>query len=133
MGALTERIKQFMGCRAGLDGYALFLLLLFFIFRGVARLLALPGLSIVAYVILAFVLFRIFSRNVAKRNVENARFLSLFQGFVQWLRLRRTVMGDKEHRYFNCPNCNQPLRVPRGKGKIQVTCRMCGAQFEAKS
>jgi len=48
-------------------------------------------------------------------------------------RLRRTIHRDKEHCYFKCPNCGQQLRVPRGKGKITVTCRSCGAVFEEKS
>ena len=47
--------------------------------------------------------------------------------------MRVTVFRDKEHRYFRCPNCGQYLRVPRGKGKINVTCRNCGASFEEKS
>ena len=48
-------------------------------------------------------------------------------------RLRRTIHRDKDHRYFKCPNCGQQLRVPRGKGKITVTCRNCGVSFEEKS
>ena len=40
---------------------------------------------------------------------------------------------DREHRYFKCPNCGQQMRVPRGKGRITVHCRSCGAVFEEKS
>ena len=52
---------------------------------------------------------------------------------IRWLRMRRTIRRDKEHRYFKCPNCGQYLRVPRGKGKITVNCRNCGASFEERS
>ena len=40
---------------------------------------------------------------------------------------------DEAHKYFKCPVCGQHLRVPRGAGKIRVTCRVCGAQFEENS
>lgn len=119
--------------RSGFDPYTIFLLALFFILRSIVRMTGFLPLAIPAYLILAYALFRFFSSNQVKRQMENARFLSLFQAFMRWLRFRRTVIADKEHRYFKCPNCGQPLRVPRGKGKIQVACRSCGAQFEEKS
>ena len=63
----------------------------------------------------------------------DARFLALAGPAIRWLRMRRTIRRDKEHRYFKCPNCGQQLRVPRGKGKITVTCRGCGASFQEKA
>ena len=52
---------------------------------------------------------------------------------LSWLRLRRAIRRDKEHVYFKCPSCGQQLRVPRGRGRITVTCRACGASFQEKS
>lgn len=129
---LTSRLKHFLFSRSGFDAYTIFLLLLFMILRGAIRLTGYLPLAIPAYLILGYCLFRFFSPNQGKRQVENARFLALFQAVNRWFRFQRTVRSDKEHRYFKCPNCAQPLRVPRGKGKIQVTCRACGAQFEEK-
>lgn len=40
---------------------------------------------------------------------------------------------DKEHRYFACPKCGQTVRVPKGAGKIRVTCPKCGEKFEKKA
>jgi ribosomal protein L37AE/L43A len=111
----------------------MFLLFLFFILRSIVRMTGFFPLAIPAYLILAYSLFRFFSPNLMKRQSENARFLAIFQSVVRWIRFQRSVMADKEHRYFKCPNCGQPLRVPRGKGKLQITCRACGAQFEEKS
>ncbi len=130
---MTSRLKHFMMTRSGFDALCLFLLLLFFLFRFVVRITGFMPLAIPAYLILAFALFRFFSSNRERRQVENGRFLATLHAAVHWFRFRRTTRFDKEHRYFKCPNCHQPLRVPRGKGKIQVTCRMCGAQFEEKS
>ena len=78
-------------------------------------------------------LFRLLSRNISRRRAENAKFLQLTGPVIRWLRLQRTIHRDKEHRYFKCPNCGQYLRVPRGKGKITVNCRNCGASFEERS
>ena len=78
-------------------------------------------------------LFRFLSRNIPRRRAENLRFMRAAGPIMSWLRLRRNIRRDKEHVYFKCPSCGQQLRVPRGKGKITVTCRGCGASFQEKS
>ena len=80
-----------------------------------------------------FSLFRTLSHDIDKRRRENAKFMRAAGPVLSWLRLRRNIHRDKEHVYFKCPNCGQQLRVPRGKGKITVTCRSCGASFQEKS
>ena len=83
--------------------------------------------------LMVYALFRMFSRKIDKRRAENAKFLSrvrpLQNKFATW----RSRAQDREHRYFHCPNCKQQMRVPKGKGRIQVTCRRCGITFEEKS
>lgn len=122
-----------MMTRHGFDAYTIFLLIIFFLIRTVVRITGFLPLAIPAYLLLLYAIFRFFSTDHTRRQVENGRFLALFQAAARWFRFRRTVHADKEHRYFKCPNCHQPLRVPRGKGKIQINCRACGAQFEEKS
>lgn len=87
----------------------------------------------VSFMLMAAALFRCLSRNYDRRRAENGKFLSLVQPVTRWYRLRRTIRRDKDHCYFKCPNCGQQLRVPRGKGRITVTCRGCGASFQEKS
>ena len=64
----------------------------------------------------------------------NARFLEKV-----WWPVRRRAAGsrqqrmDKEHKYFTCPNCKTVCRVPRGKGKIVITCPKCGGEIRGKS
>lgn len=79
------------------------------------------------------VLFRVLSRNYARRRAENAKFLTVAGPAIRWIKLQRTIHRDKEHRYFKCPNCGQQLRVPRGKGKVSITCRNCGVSFDEKT
>ena len=41
--------------------------------------------------------------------------------------------SDAEHRIFRCPKCDQRVRVPRGRGKISITCPKCGHEFIKRS
>ena len=87
----------------------------------------------VALVLLFVTLFRALSRQVDRRRAENAKFLQLIRPAQRGFKNFRARVKDKEHRYFKCPNCRQQMRVPRGKGRITVHCRSCGATFEEKS
>lgn len=90
-------------------------------------------LNLLTLAIGAVVLFRMFSRNLPKRQAENMRFLNW------WYPVRNRVSGvrqrrlDKEHKYFTCKNCKTICRVPAGKGKIEITCPKCGGKILGKS
>ena len=130
---IRNAIQRFMYGRYGNDQLNLFLIgayLLLYLAYALTRLVPFYWLSLV---LLFFTLFRMLSRNLTRRRSENAKFLALSGPIIAWFRLRRTIHRDKEHRYFKCPNCGQQLRVPRGKGRITVTCRGCGATFQEKS
>lgn len=73
-----------------------------------------------AFVGIIYSLFRMFSRNVAARQKENQQFLQFFS-----LQKKRFDMR-KEYRIFTCKGCGQHIRVPRKKGKVEVTCPICG-------
>ena len=77
---------------------------------------------LISYGLLGVVLWRMLSRNVYKRAKENRRYLSTME------RLK-----DREHRYFSCPKCHQDVRVPKGKGKIAITCPQCREKFIKKT
>lgn len=81
-----------------------------------------PILSVTVYGLLIYSFFRMFSRNIYKRQRENRRFTQL------WMRLK-----DRNNRYFRCPNCKQTVRVPRGRGKICIRCPKCGEKFTRKT
>ena len=79
-------------------------------------------LTAVSYGLMIWALYRSFSRNTYKRYQENRKFLQFFD------RLK-----DREHRYYDCPKCRQVVRVPRGKGKIAITCPKCREKFVKKT
>lgn len=86
----------------------------------------LQGLTLLAFLALAYAIFRMYSRNVAKRREENEKFLGFFNR-------AKTRVTDRNHRYFRCPQCRQTVRVPKGKGNIRIRCPKCGQQFTKKS
>lgn len=126
---IRNAIQRFMYGRYGNDQLNVGLMVLYLLYWLTSAELLYWGSTVVLFT----ALFRLLSRSHGKRRAENARFLQAFGPFLKWYRLRRTIRQDKEHCYFKCPNCGQQLRVPRGKGKITVTCRGCGASFEEKS
>jgi hypothetical protein len=78
--------------------------------------------TLLSYVFLILALIRCFSRNTYKRYNENRRFLLLVDR-----------IKDRSHRYYSCPKCRQTVRVPRGKGKIAITCPKCREKFIKKT
>ena len=118
--------RRFMEGRYGTDRLnmtiltaGLVLCLVSMFFRIPAVNLALTGLS---YALMFWAIFRTLSRNTYKRYQENRKYLQIFD------RLK-----DREHRYFDCPKCRQLVRVPRGKGKIAITCPRCRERFVKKT
>ncbi len=130
MRALFQR---FMYGRYGYDQLGWFLLTLYLILYLLTLLTRWNIFYWLGTAIIFFAIYRIFSRNLPRRRAENTRFLHAASPVIRWWKLRSAIWKDKEHRYFKCPNCGQQLRVPRGKGKINITCRSCGASFEENS
>ena len=79
-------------------------------------------LTVLSYGCMFWAIFRSFSRNTYKRYRENRKFLMLVD-----------KLKDRDHRYFECPKCRQPVRVPKGKGKISITCPKCANKFIKKT
>ena len=78
--------------------------------------------------------YRIFSRNIPKRAAENRWFLAQRYAVQQRFASARTRFAQRKvYRYFRCPRCRQQLRVPRGRGRISITCPKCGTSFIKKS
>ncbi len=75
-----------------------------------------------SYGLMFWAIFRCLSRNTYKRYQENRQFLMFFD-----------KLKDRKHRYYSCPKCRQTVRVPRGKGKIAITCPRCKDKFVRKT
>ncbi len=119
---LSASLRQFMAGRYGTDKLNMAILgaglaasfVSVWVSHPVADLIFV-GLS---YALMIWAICRSLSRNTYKRYQENRKFLQFFD------RLK-----DRQHRYYDCPKCRQLVRVPRGKGKISITCPRCREKF----
>ena len=130
---LFQKFQQFMYGRYGGDTFSLVLLVIALVLSLIGGLFFWP-VTLLADVVYIYVLFRMFSKNIPARQREYYAFLKVWEPVKKWFRFQKQKFDQRgTYRYFKCPNCGQYLRVPRGKGKITVNCRNCGASFEERS
>ena len=126
MGKIKQKLRQFMVGRYGIDKLNMVILTAGVVISIVSIFMPLPLtkllLTTLSYVLMFWAIFRCFSRNTYKRYQENRKYL-------MWL----DKIKDRQHKYFSCPRCRQPVRVPRGKGKIAIKCPKCGEKFIKKT
>lgn len=120
--------------RYGSDPLNTALLLLALVLMLVGELVSFRILVLCAVALLVLCYFRMFSRNISARYAENQKFMGWWAPLSRKLAGKRAQFRDrKNHRYLKCPECKTTLRVPRGRGKISVTCPKCKHQFTTKS
>ena len=141
---MKERLRKFMEGRYGADELNRFLtlcgwvlLLIGFVLSGIDSKVALIAGSVLvtlSWAALIYSLFRTFSKRTQERASENYKYFVCKNKVVNWWKQRKARWQDrKAHRYFRCPQCKATVRVPRGKGKIRITCPKCKHQFVKKS
>lgn len=124
---------RLMAGRYGGDQLNLLLMALYVVFYIVYLFTRMLVFELLALILIIVSLCRSLSRNLEARRAENNKLLQLARPIARRWNTFRCRTHDREHRYFKCPNCGQQMRVPRGKGRITVHCRSCGAVFEEKS
>ena len=121
-------MAQFLIGRNGFDAFCRGLLFLAMML--IIADIFIPGhvLRSIGLALLIYSYFRAFSRNIGRRQAENAWYVSCVQApFHAYMSRDR-----KHYRYFKCPSCRQVLRAPKGRGRIRVTCSRCHNVFEKK-
>lgn len=130
---VVGKIQKFFYGRNGFDDLAkLFIILsiiVFFIygFWPKEQMLVKSILSLISYALMIYAYFRIFSKKIYKRVQENKKYL----GFVNINKAK--WKHRKTHKFYRCPNCRTWLRVPKGRGKITITCVKCSSKIDKKT
>jgi DNA-directed RNA polymerase subunit RPC12/RpoP len=132
-----EKLTKFMYGRYGVDQLTKFMLASTFvlcilsIFAG-EKFRSLISTLILLLIILAY--FRMFSRNIYKRAAENEKYLKLTGTFRRKINTEKQIAGQRKYyRFYSCPGCGQRIRVPKGRGRIQIRCPKCNEKFIKKS
>lgn len=127
-------LRRFMAGRYGGDQLSMVLIIFSALLTLISGFTKLQLFALIAYIPLGISIFRMFSRNTAKRSMENYKFAMLMSPAYSWFKRHQNRFKDrKTHRYFTCPKCGQSLRVPKGKGKIVITCPKCKTEFAKKT
>ena len=125
-----DRFAKWMSGRNGMDELARFESGLVLILLIISLFSRLGLLYIVALAVMIHMYYRMFSRNVSKRYEENQKFLNLrYNSTVEWNKKKKHFAQRKTYCFFKCPQCKQEVRVPRGHGKICITCPRCRTEF----
>ena len=126
LAQLSARMQRFMAGRYGTDRLNMTILSAGLVACLISPFFKNAGINLlftaISYGLMIWAIYRSLSRNTYARYQENRKFLQFFD------RLK-----DRQHRYYDCPKCRQVVRVPRGKGKIAITCPRCREKFVRKS
>ena len=131
---MKRRFMEFMSGRYGADQLSRFTLAVSLILLVLNIFTNLRIIYLAALIVLAWCYFRMFSRNIAKRSAENQKYLNMvWKSKVKFGKFKNRIVQSKDYHIYKCPSCGQKIRIPRGKGKICITCPKCRTELEKKS
>ena len=126
--------RRFMIGRYGSDQLSMALMGVWVLISILSRFIRNPIMNVFYMIMPIIIFYRIFSKNISKRHEENIKFLNLWNPIKYKVKNKVQRVKDlKYYRYYKCPNCRQTLRVPRGKGRISITCPKCRNVIVRKS
>lgn len=97
--------------------------------RSVGSVLDFLGIAAIVYAY-----FRIFSRSIQQRYAENQKYLQMTSKLRLRFNKEKNLMKQRKiHHIYACPGCGQKIRIPRGKGKIEIECPKCHTKFVKRS
>lgn len=135
---MKEKLVWFMQGRYGVDTFSKFLLVLGLVVVLLSSFFAGKTVGTICYVLgwvlIIYCYFRMFSKNVTKRYAENQSFMARTYKIRCFFQRQKNLFKQrKAYHIYKCPGCGQKIRIPRGKGKIEVRCPKCSNTFIKKS
>lgn len=136
---MKERLDRFMQGRYGVDQFSRFTMsvamisIILTIFIRNASILR-SILDFIGLAAIFYTYFRMMSRNVSARYEENRKYLQATENIRHWFQKEKhRLQQRKVYHIYKCPSCSQKIRIPRGKGKIEIDCPKCHTKFVKKS
>lgn len=131
---MREKIARFMAGRYGMDSLGRFTMSLALIFIVLGMFIPNRLINILSWICIFLSYYRMMSRDVYKRSTENQQFLNRTSKLRRWFYTQKNTFAQrKTHHIYKCPSCKQKIRIPRGKGKIEIRCPKCSTTFIKKS
>lgn len=132
-GICLNWLVNFMRGRYGVDPLSFALIIVGAILTFIGSIFNILPVYLIACVIYLYCFFRMFSKNIEARRKEYAIFMKVWGPIQKAVKARRQRAQDTTHSYYKCPKCKQRVRVPKGVGKIEITCPKCLHVFVKKS
>ena len=133
-GNWQRKMMEWLQGRQGPDDLAVFSMNLAIVVVVVNLFARVSWLGWVALVLIAYSMFRIQSKNLGSRARETEAFLKALGPARPWVQNPRAAWAElRAYKHVRCASCKQRVRVPRGKGKLRVTCPRCKTKFEVRS
>ena len=131
MNKFMYKVANFFQGRYGIDELYKFLFVVFWIVAILSLFIRNPIIYLLEILICIFMLYRALSRNIYKRQNENAKYLKIKNKVIEKIKLHKKKWADrKTHIYRKCPNCKAEIRLPKKKGKHVCTCPSCKKDFD---
>lgn len=134
---MRERFMRFMQGRYGTDQFSQCLLVIALILILLSSFVSetVGGIFyIVGWAAAIYAYFRVFSKNIPKRYAENQAFLTKTSRIRNYFANQKNLAQQRKiYRIYKCPGCKQKIRVPKGKGRIEIRCPKCSTTFIKKS
>ena len=128
-----NKIREFMHGRYGIDQLGIGLIVVGCILTFILSFIRVPFYRLIGLVPMILAVVRAISRQWEKRYAENARFMKVWSPVRKKLIEKYKQLKDKDHRYFKCPKCKRVLRVPKNRGKIEISCPHCQTKFKKRT
>ena len=131
---MKEKFMRFMYERYGMDSLGRCLIITALVMILLSNFTRSRFLSLLSWALIIFAYYRMFSKNIYKRSAENQKYLNKTYKLRCWFGRQKNMLAQrKTHHIYKCPTCKQKIRVPRGKGKIEIRCPKCSTTFIKKS
>lgn len=126
------RLAAFMQGRYGMDALYKGLIAIYFALIVLNLFLGISLLFYLSLLVLGLAIYRVFSRQTAKRAKENAQYIAWRDKAKKRIMLIvNRVKFFRTHRYRTCPNCKTSLRLQKKIGTMTINCPVCHTTFQA--
>ncbi len=127
---MKEKLIRLMYGRYGMDSLGRFTIIAGLIVMILAGWNNSMILSLLSWACIIYSYFRMFSRNIYKRSSENQWYLNkTYKVRTAFYKQKNLMIQRRTHHIYKCPACRQKIRIPKGKGRIEIRCPKCSSTF----